>query len=262
MPAVEVNGLEIAYRRAGAGPPLVFAHGGASDGREWRPQLEGLADEFTVVAWDEPGSGQSAELPPDFGLGDFADTLAGFIEALELAPAHVGGLSWGGTLALELYRRHLDLVGALILCDTYAGWKGSLPPEEVEARVAGVMQSLEAPAEEFVPVLPGLFASEPSREVVAELDQIMADTRPESLRQEVLAIAACDQRDLLPRIAVPTLLVWGAEDARSPVETVARQFHDAIPHSELVVIPGAGHMSNLERPAEFNQAVREFCREH
>jgi pimeloyl-ACP methyl ester carboxylesterase len=260
MQAVEVNGLEIAYRREGAGPPLVLAHGGASDGREWRPQLEGLADEFTVVAWDEPGSGRSSELPPDFGLGDFADALAGFIEALDLAPAHVGGLSWGGTLALELYRRYPGLVGTLILCDTYAGWKGSLPPEEAEARVAGMMQSLEAPPEEFVPVLPGLFASEPQPEVVAELDRIMADTRPASLRQEILAIAACDLRDLLPRVAVPTLLVWGEEDARSPVDTVARQFHKAIPDSELVVIPDAGHMSNLERPAEFNQAVRDFCR--
>ncbi len=259
MPAVEVNGLEIAYRRAGAGPPLVFAHGGASDSREWRPQLEGLADELTVVAWDEPGSGKSSELPPDFGLGDFADALAGFIEALELAPAHVGGLSWGGILALELYRRHPRVVGTLILCDTYAGWKGSLPPEEVEARVAGVMASLEAPPEEFVPVLPGLFASEPPPEVVAELERIMADTRPDSLRQEILAIAACDQRDLLPRIAVPTLLVWGEEDVRSPVDPVARQFHEAIPEAELVVIPGAGHMSNLERPVEFNRAVREFC---
>ena len=90
----------------------------------------------------------------------------------------------------------------------------------------------------------------------------MADTRPDSLRQEIVAIAACDQRDLLPRIAVPTLLVWGAEDVRSPVATVARQFEEAIPGAELVVIPAAGHMANLERPAEFNDAVRAFCLAH
>ena len=258
MPVVTVNGLDIAYRRAGEGDAIVLAHGGASDGREWGPQLEGLADEFTVVAWDEPGSGASPDLPPEFGLADFADALAGLIEALELAPAHVGGLSWGGTLALELYRRHPDLVGTLILCDTYAGWKGSLPAAEVEARVAGVMASLEAPPDEFdaTSALPGLFAAEPPPEVVAELERIMADARPDSLRQEVVAMAACDQRDLLPRIAVPTLLIWGAEDVRSPVATVARQFEEAIPGAELVVIPGAGHMANLERPAEFNAAVR------
>ena len=70
-----------------------------------------------------------------------------------------------------------------------------------------------------------------------------------------------DQRDVLPTIDVPTLLLWGELDVRSPL-TVARQFADAIPHAELVVIPGAGHASNLERPGEFNDAVRVFCRAH
>ena len=73
-------------------------------------------------------------------------------------------------------------------------------------------------------------------------------------------MAEADQRDLLPRIAVPTLLIWGELDARSPL-TVARQFEQAIPDTELVVIPGAGHVSNLEQPERFNAAVRE-CRAH
>ncbi len=74
-------------------------------------------------------------------------------------------------------------------------------------------------------------------------------------------MAQTDQRDLLPRIKVPTLLIWGDSDARSPL-TVARQFEDAIPGAELVVIPGAGHVSNLEQPGPFNEAVRKFCRHH
>ena len=262
MPAVEVNGIEIAYRRAGSGPPLFLAHGGGSDGREWRRQLDGLADQLTVVAWDEPGAGGSAEPRDDFGLAGYADALAGLIEALGLAPAHVGGLSWGGVVALETYRRHPELVGTLILCDTYAGWKGSLPAEEVEARVAGVMASLDIPEDEFEPVIPGLFAANPDPEVVAELSRIEADARPESFRRLITAIADCDLSDLLPRIAVPTLLIWGQEDARSPVDSVARQFHESIPGSELVVIPRAGHMSSMERPDEFNRAVRDFCRAH
>ena len=262
MPSVEVNDIEIAYRRAGSGPALFLAHGGGSDGREWHRQLEELADEFTVVAWDEPGAGSSAEPPDAYGLADYADTLAGLIEALDLAPAHVGGLSWGGVVAQEVYRRRPEVVRTLILCDTYAGWKGSLPAEEVEARVAGVMKSLDVPDEEFEPVIPGLFAADPDPEVVAELARIEADASPVSFRRLVTAIAECDLSDQLPRIAVPTLLIWGAEDARSPVDTVARQFREAIPGSELVVLPGAGHMSSMERPAEFNAAVREFCRAH
>src|SRR5688572_16676207 len=124
---VRANGLEIAYERVGAGPPLVFVHGAAEDGRVWRPQLAALADEFTVVAWDEPGAGRSSDLPPDFGLADYARCLAALIEALALGPAHVAGLSWGGTVVQELYRHRPELVRTLILVDTYAGWKGSLP---------------------------------------------------------------------------------------------------------------------------------------
>jgi pimeloyl-ACP methyl ester carboxylesterase len=72
-------------------------------------------------------------------------------------------------------------------------------------------------------------------------------------------MAEADQRDLLPRIAVPTLLIWGELDARSPL-SVARQFEQAIQDTKLVVIPGSGHVSNLEQPEQFNEAVREFCR--
>ena len=76
MPVVQANGLEIAYERAGEGPPLVLVHGGAVDARMWRPQLAALADEFTVVAWDEPGAGRSSDVPATFVLADYADCLA------------------------------------------------------------------------------------------------------------------------------------------------------------------------------------------
>ena len=120
---------------------------------------------------------------------------------------------------------------------------------------------LEAPAEDFDPTLPGLFAGDPPPEFVALLEEIAADVRPRSLGMELFEMAEVDQRDLLPRIAVPTLLIWGELDARSPLR-VARQFEQAIPNTELVVIPDCGHVSNLERPEAFNQAVREFCRAH
>jgi pimeloyl-ACP methyl ester carboxylesterase len=258
---VSANGLEIAYERAGAGPPLVLVHGAAEDGRVWRPQLAALADEFTVVAWDEPGAGRSADVPAEFRLADYASCLAALIEALGLGPAHVAGLSWGGTVVLELYRHRPGLVATLILVDTYAGWKGSLPPEEVRARVAGATQMLEAPATEFDPTLPGLFAAGPPARFVPLLEEVAAAVRPESLRTQLWVMAEADQRDVLPQITVPTLLLWGELDARSPLR-IAREFHELIPHSELVVIPGAGHVSHLEQPARFNEAVRRFCQAH
>jgi pimeloyl-ACP methyl ester carboxylesterase len=239
----------------------VFVHGAAEVYRVWQPQLDALADEFTVVAWDEPGAGRSSDVPADFGLADYASCLGKLIEALALGPANVAGRSWGGSVVLELYRQRPELVATLILAGSYAGWRGSLPKAEVDARVAGVREMLAAPAEEFDPTLPGLFAAEPTGEVARLLEEMAADVRPETLGTQLVAMAEADQRDLLPRIAVPTLLIWGELDARSP-PSVARQFERAIPDTKLVVIPGAGHVSNLERSEPFNQAVREFCRAH
>src|SRR5829696_742238 len=132
---VEVGGLGIAYRRAGAGPALLLVHGALGDSRDWRPQLEGLAGELTVVAWDAPGCGGSDDPPESFRLPDFADCLAAFAAAIGFERPHVLGLSFGGGLALELYRRHPGLPRSLLLASAYAGWAGSLPPEVVRERV-------------------------------------------------------------------------------------------------------------------------------
>jgi pimeloyl-ACP methyl ester carboxylesterase len=258
---VQTGGLEIAYKRVGQGPPLVFVHGAAEDGRVWRPQLAALADEFTVVAWDEPGAGCSSDVPAGFSLADYASCLAAVVEAVGLGPAHVAGLSWGSTVVQELYRHHPGLVATLIMIGAYAGWKGSLPADEVAARVEGVRRMLASPAQAFDPTLPGLFAGDPPAEFVPLLEEIAGDVRPESLKTQLALMAEADQRDLLPRIAVPTLLVWGELDARSPL-SVARQFEETITETELVVIPGAGHVSQLERAEQVNEAVRNFCRAH
>jgi pimeloyl-ACP methyl ester carboxylesterase len=254
---IRANGVEVAYERVGSGPPLVLVHGAVSDGRLWEPQLAALSDEFTVVAWDEPGAGRSSDVPSGFGLEDYADCLAAVVEAVGLGAAHVGGLSWGGTVAMELYRRRPDLVRTLILVDTYAGWKGSLPEEEVRARLGAVEEMLAGPPSEFDATLPGLFAGDPPAEFVPLLERIQADVRPASMWTQLSVMAEADMRDLLPHVAVPTLLIWGDQDARSPL-TVAHQFEQAIRGAQLVVIPGCGHVSNLEQPDRFNDAVRDF----
>lgn len=260
MDTVEVDGLEIAYRRAGAGPPLVLVHGGACDGRVWQPQLESLADELTVVAWDEPGAGGSSDLPDGFTLADYGRCLAGLIDALGLGPAHVCGLSWGSTVALALHRVAPGAAATLVLAGAYAGWRGSLPPEEVEARLAGVLRALEAPPGAEDP-LPGWFSGPTPPHLVPLLSAIEADLRPASMRTAMALMAEADLRDVLPTIEVPTLLLWGELDVRSPLR-VAHEFVEAIPHAELVVLPGTGHVSNLESPERFDDAVRRFCRRH
>ena len=260
MESVKAGGLEIAYERVGDGPPLVFVHGAAEDSRIWQPQLAGLADEFTVVAWDEPGAGRSSDLPADFDLADYADALAALIETLGLGPAHVAGLSWGGTVVLELYRRHPGLVATLIMIDTYAGWKGSLPEDEVAARVAGARQMLAAPDEHFDPTLPGLFAADPPPEFVPLLDEIAADVRPDTLRRQLSVMAEADQRDLLPRIRAHAADLGRVGRALTAHRRTPVRGGD--PGHEARRDPGRGHVSNLERPEQVNEAVREFCRAH
>src|SRR5262245_26444253 len=207
--SVRVGDLELAYRRAGSGPSLLLLHGAASDGREWRPQLTGLADALDVIAWDEPGAGGSSEPPDAFGLADYAHALAGLTAALGSGPAHVGGLSWGGTVALELFRLHPGCVRSLILADTYAGWKGSLPEAECQQRLELALSQAGAPAGEFAAALPGLFRPDPDPDVVAECDAMMADARAGALARMATEMAACDLNYLLGRIDVPVLLVWG-----------------------------------------------------
>ena len=259
MLRADVNGLSVTYERNGEGPPLVLLHGVLSDSRVWSKQLLYLSDEFTVVAWDAPGAGQSSDPPEPFAMADWADCLVGLMDAIGIERAHILGHSWGGILAQEFYRQHPARTRSLILADTYAGWKGSLPESVYEERLAAVLREASMPASELVPKwIPGLISDAASDELRVELAAIMSDFHPVGYRL-MIQTADSDTRDLLPTIRVPTLLVWGEEDRRAPL-TVAHQLRDAIPGAKLAIIPGAGHESNLERPARFNAEVRGFCR--
>ena len=144
MDHVTVGDLTIAHRRRGRGPALLLLHGAVCDSRVWRVELESFSDEFTVVAWDAPGCGESSDPPDAFRMTDFADCLAEFIDAVGLERPHVLGHSWGTTLALELCHRHASKVRSLVLVGAYAGWAGSLPAEDVQRRLGFALASADA----------------------------------------------------------------------------------------------------------------------
>jgi pimeloyl-ACP methyl ester carboxylesterase len=255
---IEISGRSIAYRVAGSGPPLILLHGFTQDSRVWRPQLERLADAYTVVAWDAPGAGGSADPDEGFGITAWAGALGAFCDAIGLESTHVAGLSWGGLLAQELYRREPSRVRSLILAGTYAGWTGSLSRMIAKQRLAACIRDSALPPEQFVPrYLPGMFGKDPPREAWEELGSIMSEFHPVGFRLMATALARADTRDLLPSIRVPCLLIWGDEDVRSP-SSVADQFAAAIPGAQLVRIERAGHVSNLERADEFSTVLRDF----
>ena len=261
MEQVEVAGLRLAYQRAGAGPPLVLLHGGLDDSRGWRHQMPAFAEEFDVIAWDAPGCGRSSDPPEEgYGLADYADCLSGLMAQIDLERPHVLGLSFGSGLAIELYRRHPEIPRSLTLASAYAGWKGSLPPEEVEVRLQSALRDSDRPPDELVgELLPSLRSELTPSEAVDEMVEIMLEFHPVGARTMARAFAEADLRDVLPSIEVPTLLLYGERDQRSPLH-IAAELHDRIPNSELLVIPGAGHMSNYDDDARFNDAVLTFLR--
>ena len=260
MDTTKVHGHSIAYRQRGEGPPLLLLHGWPTNSREWRGQVDGLADEFRVVAWDAPGAGQSSDPPEEFRLSDWADVLAAFIQALGLQRVHVGGLSWGGGLALELYRRHPSIVRSLILMGAYAGWAGSLPAETVEQRLQLMERNTRAPTEDWAPALiRTLVADNAPREIIDELASIIAQLHPAATRTALRAFAEADLRGVFPGIDVPTLMLYGERDQRAP-RSVWEPLQSTIPGAELVLIPEVGHMIDMEAPDRVNDEIRTFLR--
>jgi pimeloyl-ACP methyl ester carboxylesterase len=259
MNFTEVDQQTIAYRQAGGGPALVLLHGFLSDSRAWRHQLSSLSDQFSVIAWDAPGAGLSSDPPDTFTTASFVHCLAGFLDAIGVERAHILGLSWGGILAQEFYRLYPQRCRSLVLADTYAGWRGSLPETVWKERLTNCLQDAIGPPEALLAkFLPGLFTDATPWQMRDELSAIVSEFHPAGFRLMSLSCAEVDTRDLLPNIDVATLLLWGAEDRRSPL-LVAEQFHAAIPGALLALIPHAGHVSNMDQPDVFNGHVRRFC---
>lgn len=258
MERAEVNGLEIAYERAGSGLPLVLLHGYVGDGPStWRHQIDLLSGDFTVLAWDAPGAGHSTDPPESFGMNGYADCLAAFLAELGIERAHIGGLSFGGALAIAFARRHPAVPQSLILTSAYAGWAGSLPAVEVQRRLDQALRLSELTSEEFcATLLPTMFRESVPEADVAAFAAAMAAFHPAGFRAMAWASAE-DLRDALPEVSVPTLLIYGEVDVRAPRE-VAEHLHAAIKGSRLVFAPEAGHLCTIESPEFVNDEIRAF----
>jgi len=261
MDQIEVDGLRIAYERAGAGPAVALATGFVGDARSaWGSQIDALSGDFTVLAWDAPGSGGSSDPPESFGVADFADCWASFLRALGFPRAQLVGLSFGGIVALALVERQPEVALSLGLVRAYAGWSGSLPADEVEARLRGCRQASELPPSEFAAAMvPSMFSEAASDSVVAAYAASISRFSPAGFRTMATAAADADLRYMLPDVRVPTLLLYGDQDVRAPLEA-ARAIHRGIPSSRLVVLPGVGHVCTVEAPDEVSRTLGDFLR--
>jgi len=261
MDQIEVDGLRIAYERDGTGPPVALAAGFVGDARStWGSQIDALSADFTVLAWDAPGSGRSSDPPESFRAADYADCWASFLGALGFPRAHLVGLSFGGIVALSLVERQPEVALSLSLVSAYAGWSGSLPAEEVEARLRSCRQASELPPAEFAAAMvPSMFSEAAPDSVVAGYAASIRRFSPVGFRTMATAAADADLRHMLADVRVPTLLLYGDQDLRAPLEA-ARAIHRGVPSSRLVVLPGVGHVCTVEAPDEVNRTLGEFLR--
>lgn len=254
----KIGAHSIAYRERGTGPPVIFLHGWPVDSREFVRQLDGLSDSYRVIAWDAPGAGESTDPEEAASLDDWADWLAEFVRSLDLTATHVAGLSWGGGLALAFAQRHPGLVRSLVLMSAYAGWGGSLPEAEVRRRLDLTMANTRRSAEEWVPaMLDTLLPPGSSDSLEQELTTMLSDSHPAATRVALTAFAEADLRPALAEIEVPTLMIYGESDVRSP-RAVWEPIHETIADSRLVVIPDVGHMVDMQAPDRCNAEIRAF----
>lgn len=258
MPIAEVRTQSIAYRERGAGPPIVFLHGWPLDSREFGRQLDGLSDEHRVIAWDAPGAGGSTDPDEGASLDDWADWLAEFVGALDLTSTHLAGLSWGGGLALAFADRHPGLVRSLVLMSAYAGWGGSLPAHEVQRRLDLTFSNTRRPPAEWIPgMLDTLLPPGAEAGLVDELSTMLSDLHPAATRVALTAFAEADLRPALGRIDVPTLMIYGELDVRSP-QDVWEPIRKGIRHADLVLLPEVGHMVDMQASERCNSEIRAF----
>lgn len=249
----------IAVDYAGSGELVLFIHGIGGNKSNWAGQLGVFSADYLAVAWDMRGYGESDDYDGPLDINDVCDDVNRVLDHFGATRAHIVGMSLGGMIAQEYYRRHANRVYTLTLANTNAGpavgWTPGEREEFVTARTAPLMagQSFRDTAPAVVETLVGNQVPEGVR---AALTQSIVDLRGPSFIKALEALVQFDSTDVLPRIAVPTLLIGSREDQVTPL-TDMREMAAIIPGARLVELDGR-HLSNLEQPDDFDRVLRHF----
>ena len=267
MPLVRTNDIETYYERRGEGPPVVFVHSAFLDHRQWTPQVEALADEYETVTYDLRGLGRSGGSNEDrYTIELYAADLAALVDELGLDSPVVCGLSLGGLVAQTYAVRYDCDVRGLVLADTAASMTLRLRDRLLVAltpawTVTGAMRVLGM----------ARVADLGLRLAARTLGREWLPRDPADLAYVGRAIAAVDPAEAtrsfratwgfrgvdLASVDVPTLVLTGEHEAKSFLAQ-ARALERSIPDSRRVVVPAAGHLSNLDNPEAFTAELRTF----
>jgi len=253
MGAIATARGAIGYLEAGTGEvPLVFLHGVGSDKSVWRPQIEHFGRERRTIAFDYPGYGESA-FQPGATRDDFAQSVLDAMSALDIARAHICGLSLGGVIAIAMHTLAPERCASLILADTFA-----CHPEGQAIYDRSIAASRELGMRGLAESrVSALVADGASAGLLRELIETMARIEPAAYEFGAAAVWLADQRERVQGIRCPTLVVCGSEDRITP-PSLSEDLKDRIPGASLVEIAGAGHLGNVEMPAVFNRVVETF----
>jgi 3-oxoadipate enol-lactonase len=254
---IKSNGIELSYEVEGEGPWVVMSHSLACNVSMWEEQAAVLKRSFRVLRFDTRGHGSSAAPQGAYTLDMLADDLLGLLDGLGIARAHFVGLSMGGMIGMTAALRHPQRFASLVLCDT----SSRVPPEAApvwEGRIKTATEQGMAPLVE--PTLQRWF-TEPfyksSKPMMARVGQMIRSTPVAGYVGCCHAIPKIDLTDRLGAIRCPVRVIVGEQDAGTPV-AMSRAIQEAIPGADLVVIPSASHLSNLEQPEAFNRALADF----
>jgi pimeloyl-ACP methyl ester carboxylesterase len=258
--AIAVGDRQVRYLEAGAGWPVVLLHAFPLCADMWIPQLERVPEAWRFLAPDLRGFGP-APTPPAAALDDVADEVIGWLDALEIETAAIGGVSMGGYVTFAMFRRAPERFSRVILANTRAA--ADTPDARAARDRMSALVRASGPAAVAAQMLPRLLG-ETSREsrpgLAAHVERLILLNGRGGLDGAIRAMRdRPDSTGLLPRIGMPALVVAGAEDAVVPVaesEAMSR----AMPRSRFVRLEGAGHLSNLEAPAPFSAALEDFLR--
>lgn len=264
MSALRANGIDIYYETAGDGPPLALITGLGFASWSWYRQIPPLSRQFTTIAIDNRGAGQSSKPDEPYSIKAMADDAAAVLRHLDVAGAAIVGVSMGGYIAQELALGHPGLVSRLVLCSTSAGG------QDVVMASQETIDTLtrEAAADWSPEVMKGTLNLRFSDRCITETPEVIAeyaagrgDARPPRHGWE-RQIAACFEfstGDRLATLSVPTLVITGDDDPIVPHDN-SKILADKIPGAELVVIPTGRHLAIIEFADEINEHIMRFCR--
>jgi len=260
MKTILVQGVSLATIDQGSGPPLLLVHAFPLDHSMWDAQIKSLSPRYRVIAPDLRGFGRSQVTEGTVTMEQFADDLAGLLDALEVdEPVVYCGLSMGGYVGWQFYRKYRSRVRAMILCDTRA------VADTPEARAARddlidrvLREGPEPVAQTMIPKLlaASTIATHPA--LAIGLHRVVLANSPQGIAAAARGIGQRpDSTEMLPRIDCPCLVIVGKFDAISTLEEM-KSIAAKIPNAKLVTIAGAGHLTPVEQPVHTTTAIESF----